>query len=66
MSRIIPIRDLEKMSEIPRIYEFYAKLDEAEEDIAAGWVSDAHTSLGKLREKHGCSATASSGVTPEK
>ena len=33
--------------------DVYAKLEAAEEDIAAGRVSDARDSLRKLREKHG-------------
>ena len=35
------------------MYDIYAKLAEAEEDIAAGRVSDADASLRKLRENHG-------------
>ena len=35
------------------MYDVYAKLAEAEEDISADRVSDARISLGKLREKHG-------------
>ena len=35
------------------MYDVYTKLAEAEEDIAAGRVSDADASLRKLREKHG-------------
>ena len=36
--------------------DVYAKLAEAEEDIAAGRVSDACESLRKLREKYGLKA----------
>ena len=35
------------------MYDVYAKLAEAEEDITADRVSDARASLRKLREKHG-------------
>jgi len=35
------------------LYDVYRKLDEAEQDIQAGKVSDGFESLRKLREKHG-------------
>ena len=35
------------------MFEVYAKLEEAEEDITAGRVTDARESLRKLRGKHG-------------
>jgi prevent-host-death family protein len=36
-----------------RLYSVYEKLMEAEEDIAAGRVSDAYESLDRLRGKYG-------------
>lgn len=47
------IMSMEMYEERMAAYALYAKLDEAEEDIAAGRVSDARASLAKLREKHG-------------
>ena len=41
------------MYERIRLYSVYEKLMEAEADIAAGRVTDARESLGKLRAKHG-------------
>jgi len=46
-----------KMYEDPMgMNDVYTKLAEAEDDITAGRVSDAHESLRKLREKHGLKA----------
>lgn len=42
-----------KMYDRMRLYSVYEKLLEAEDDILAGRVTDAHASLQKLRAKHG-------------
>ncbi|MDR3265434.1 MAG: type II toxin-antitoxin system Phd/YefM family antitoxin [Synergistaceae bacterium] len=47
------IMSMEAYEKTLYLYDLYAKLGQAEREIAEGRTSDAHESLRALREKHG-------------